>query len=114
MLMDAHEPRLDISAEGDRTVVRFVDCTSLNEYNADQIGKQLLALGDGPPGRKIALDLGPIEYLTSTVLGHLVALHKRLAVAGGRLTVENARPTVRNIFHITLLDQVMDIRPTGG
>src|SRR5262245_66282337 len=102
MPTDANQPRLDLSTEADWTVVRFVNCSSLNEYNADLIGKQLLALGDGQPGKKVTLDLGPIEYLTSTVLGHLVALHKRLAMAGGRLTIENARPTVRNIFHITI------------
>ena len=110
MPTDAHEPRLEVSTEGDRTVVHFVNCSSLHEYNADQIGKKLVALGDGQPGRKITLDLSPIEYLTSTVLGHLVALHKRLAVAGGRLSLENCRPTVRNILHITLLDQVLDIQ----
>jgi len=114
MPTDAHEPRLEISADGDRTVVRFVNCTSLNEYNADQIGKQLLALGDGQQGRKVTLNLEPIEYLTSTVLGHLVALHKRLAMSGGRLSIDHARPTVRNILHVTMLDQVLDIRPTAG
>jgi anti-sigma B factor antagonist len=110
MPTDAHEPRLDVSVEGDRTVVRFVNCTSLNEYNADRIGRQLVALGDGKPGKKVTLDLAPIDYLTSTVLGHLVALHKRLAVAGGQLILENCRPTVRNILDITLLDQVLDIK----
>jgi len=113
MPTDANQPRLDISTDADRTVVHFVNCTSLNEFNADLIGKQLLALGDGQPGKKVTLDLGPIEYLTSTVLGHLVALHKRLAMVGGRLIIENARPTVRNIFHITILDQVLDIRAGG-
>ena len=111
MPTDAHEPRLELSAEGDETVVRLVNCSSLNEYNADQIGKKLVALGDGQRGRKITIDLSPIEYLTSTVLGHLVALHKRLAVSDGRLTLANCRPTVRNILHITLLDQVLDVHP---
>jgi anti-anti-sigma factor len=113
MPTDADEPRLDVSTDGDRSVVRFINCTSLNEYNADLVGKKLLALADGP-GRKVTLDLAPIEYLTSTVLGHMVALHKRLAMAGGRLSVENARPTIRNIFHITLLDQVLDVRTGAG
>jgi len=110
MPTDVNQPRLELSTNGDRTVVRFVNCTNLNEYNADVIGRQLLALGDGQPGKKVTLDLSPIEYLTSTVLGHIVALHKRLAMARGRLFIENARPTVRNIFHITLLDQVLDIQ----
>jgi anti-anti-sigma regulatory factor len=42
-----------------------------------------------------------------------VALHKRLAMAGGRLTLDHVGPTVREILHITQLDQVFDTRPAG-
>ena len=51
-----------------------------------------------------------MEYVTSTVLGHLVALNKRLQTSGGRLTLENVRPAVRDILKVTLLDQVLDLR----
>ena len=58
----------------------------------------------------VALDLANVEYVTSTILGHLVALNKRLHGAGGRLTLENVRPAVREILNVTLLDQVLDLR----
>lgn len=112
MAADAPEP-MQVTRTGDQVVVRFARLTSLNEYHADQVGKQLLALAD-PAGTKfVTLDLGNVEYLTSTVLGHLVALHKRLAMAGGRLTLDHVGPTVREILHITQLDQVFDTRPAG-
>jgi anti-anti-sigma factor len=110
MAAAAHNPRLEVSAEGNRTVVRFINCTSLNEFNADAVGKQLTSLADTHSGKDIVLDLAPVEYLTSTVLGHMVALQKRLAAAGGKLSVENSSPAVRNIFHVTQLDQVLDVR----
>jgi anti-sigma B factor antagonist len=110
MAADAHKPRLDVSVDGDRTVVRFLNCTSLNEFNADALGKQLTSLAETHGGQNIVLDLTGVEYLTSTVLGHMVALQKRLAAAGGKLSVENSCPTVRNIFHVTQLDQVLDVR----
>ena len=110
MAAAAHNPRLDVSADGNRTVVRFVNCTSLNEFNADVVGKQLTALAETHAGQEIVLDLAPVEYLTSTVLGHMVALQKRLAAAGGKLSVENPCPAVRNIFHVTQLDQVLDVK----
>jgi anti-anti-sigma factor len=112
MAVNAPEP-LEVTRDGDRTAARFARLTSLNEYYADQVGKQLLALAD-PPGTKfVALDLGNVEYVTSTILGHLVALHKRLHAAGGRLTLENVRPAVRDILRVTQLDQVLDARPAG-
>jgi anti-sigma B factor antagonist len=104
---------LDITRDGDRTTARFAHTTSLNEYHADLIGKQLLALADAPGTRFVTLDLANVEYLTSTVLGHLVGLHRRLLTAGGRLTLENLRPEVQEILRVTQLDQVLDQRASG-
>jgi anti-anti-sigma factor len=110
MATNAPEP-LDVTRDGDRTTARFANLTSLNEYHADQIGKQLMALADGAGTRFVVLDLENVEYVTSTILGHLVALNKRLQAAGGRLTLDNVRPAVRDILRVTLLDQVLDLRP---
>ena len=112
--MPANTPEpLEVTRNGDRTTARFARLTSLNEYYADQVGKQLLALADAPGTKFVSLDLGNVEYVTSTVLGHLVALHKRLQAAGGRLTLENVRPAVTDILRVTQLDQVLDLRPAG-
>jgi anti-anti-sigma regulatory factor len=40
----------------------------------------------------------------------LMALHKKLRASGGRLRLENVLPAVRDVFHATLLDQVLDIQ----
>ena len=112
MAKNAPEP-MEVSRSGDRTTARFARLTSLNEYFADQIGKQLMALAD-PPGTKfVTLDLGNVEYVTSTILGHMVALHKRLQGAGGQLTLANVRPAVQDILRVTQLDQVLDLRPAS-
>jgi anti-sigma B factor antagonist len=111
MSADSLEPRLDVVREGDRTVVRFVNCSSLNEYTADRIGQLLLNVTANRADQHVALDMSNIQYLTSTVLGHLIVLHKRLTMGGGKLTIENVRPAVRDVFRVTLLDQVLDIRP---
>jgi anti-anti-sigma factor len=112
MATNAPEP-LEVTRSGDRTIARFVRLTSLNEYHADLVGKQLLALADAPGTRFVTLDLGNVEYVTSTILGHLVALHKRLQGAGGRLTLAGVRPAVQDILRVTQLDQVLDLKPAG-
>jgi anti-anti-sigma factor len=104
---------MEVTRTGDRTVARFVRLTSLNEYHADLVGKQLMALADPSGTRFITLDLGNVEYLTSTVLGHLVALHKRLQGTGGKLTLDHVRPAVQDILRVTQLDQVLDARPAS-
>jgi anti-anti-sigma factor len=112
MATNTPEP-LEVTRTGDRTVARFVRLTSLNEYHADLVGKQLLALADAPGTKFVTLDLGNVEYVTSTILGHLVALHKRLQGAGGRLTLAGVRPAVQDILRVTQLDQVLDLKPAG-
>ena len=112
MATNAPEP-MEVTRNGDRTTARFANLTSLNEYFADQLGKQLLALADAPGTRFVTLDLGNVEYVTSTVLGHLVALHKRLQTSGGRLSLDNVRPAVQEILRVTQLDQVLGVRPAG-
>ena len=112
MATNAPEP-MEVTRDGDRTTARFARLTSLNEYHADQVGEQLLALADPPGTRFVTLDLGNVEYVTSTILGHLVALNKRLKGAGGRLTLDHVRPAVLDILRVTQLDQVIDTRPAG-
>lgn len=112
MATNAPEP-MEVTRNGDRTTARFAHLTSLNEYFADQVGKQLLALADAPGTRFVTLDLGNVEYVTSTVLGHLVALHKRLQTSGGRLSLDNVRPAVQEILRVTQLDHVLGVRPAG-
>jgi anti-anti-sigma factor len=114
MPADANEPRLEVTRDGDRTVVHFINCTSLNEYTADKVGEQFLALADKQSGQHVTLDLAPVEYLTSTILSHLVRLHKRLAAGGGRLSLENVRPAVREVFGVTMLDRVFHIIQPAG
>jgi anti-sigma B factor antagonist len=112
MTTDSHPPRLDVRRDGDRTVVRFTN-GSLNEYVADQVGRQLSDVAGQHADGHIVLDLGGVDYVTSTVLGHFVGLHKKLRAGGGRLTLENVPPAVAEVLRVTQLDQVLDHRPAG-
>ena|SRR5438105_4389134 len=112
-MSDSREPKLTVTTEGNRLTARFVNCRSLNEFTSDRIGQLLSGLAVDQPNQQVELDLANIEYLTSTVLGHLLGLHKRLAAAGGHLCLKNAGPAVLEVFKVTQLDQVLDIRPAA-
>jgi anti-anti-sigma factor len=44
------------------------------------------------------------------VLGMFVSLHKKVQAVGGHLTLINVREELFDIFHLTQLDRILDIR----
>jgi anti-sigma B factor antagonist len=59
---------------------------------------------------QIVVDLSQLEILSSIFLGLLVALHHRVAAAEGKLKICGVRPEIREVFKMTKLDQLLDIR----
>lgn len=101
--------RLEVEEIGDVTVVNFIDRKILDEQNIQIIGEQLFSLVDEQGRRKLLLNFGNVEYLSSAALGKLITLHKKLAAAGGRLILCNIDPQIHEVFEITKLDKVFNI-----
>jgi anti-sigma B factor antagonist len=98
----------------DVTVVRFTGGNvSLDEEAMDRTHDQLLALADEPCESDVRLDFGNVTYLTSTALGTLVSLHKKLLAKGRHLSVGNLSPQVHEVFTVSRLDQFLDLRLAG-
>ena len=112
--MSLSVPRLESRPEGSHTVVRIVGCDSLNEYNCDALGRLFSALADGTPDPYVVLDLSGISYASSSALGALVALNRRLRSRGGRLALSGLCPVVAAALAVTRLDTLFEIRPTDG
>jgi anti-sigma B factor antagonist len=68
-------------------------------------------LVDGLSQPDLVVDLQDVRYLTSTALGKLVALHKRVKAAGGRLTLMGVGDHVYEVFRVTRLHEILDVRP---
>ena len=108
-------PHLRVGPKKEGTVVvHLVGCPVLNELSSPAVGEELLALADGQEGAQFLLDLGAVEFLTSTMLGMLVSLHKKLRAAGGSLVVYDASPDVYEVFETARLNQVFEVRPKGA
>jgi anti-anti-sigma factor len=99
---------LTIVRDGDLAIVRFAEPT-LDESNVELLGMELDRLARAPV-RKMHLDLGGLQMVSSTWLCRFVTLNKTLQAAGGHLVLFNAGPEVREEFEVTRLDQVLDVR----
>ena len=102
--------RLEVEDIGDVTVINFVDRKILDEQNIQVIGEQLFGLVDQEGKRKLLLNFGNVEYLSSAALGKLITLNKKLQGAGGRLILCNIDPQIYEVFEITKLDKFFNIQ----
>jgi anti-anti-sigma factor len=85
---------------------------ALDEETLHGIRDQLFALADEPSPSDLFLDFGNVEFVASMALGLLVGLHKDLLSRGRRLTLINLSPSVHEVFAVTKLDHLLDLRMT--
>lgn len=101
--------RLEVEDLGDVTVVSFTDRKILDEANIQIIGEQLFSLVEELGRRKVLLNFGNVEYLSSAALGKLITLNKKLQTANGKLILCNISPTIYEVFEITKLNKLLAI-----
>jgi anti-sigma B factor antagonist len=102
--------RLEVEDIGDVTVINFIDKKILDEQNIQIIGEQLFGLVEQEGRRKLLLNFGNVEYLSSAALGKLITLNKKLQGVSGRLILCNIDPQIYEVFEITKLDKFFNIQ----
>ncbi|MFL5341697.1 MAG: STAS domain-containing protein [Gemmataceae bacterium] len=102
--------RLELEDVGDVTVVNFVDKKILDEQNIQIIGEQLFGLVDDQGKKKILLNFGNVEFLSSAALGKLITLNKKVQAAGGKLIMCKIAREIMEVFEITKLDKLFKIQ----
>lgn len=102
--------RLEVADVGDVTVVRFVDRKILDEGNIQEMGQELFALVEEEKRGKILLNFSQVDFLSSAALGKLITLDKKVKSHTGKLKLSNIRPEIYEVFAITRLNKLFDIR----
>lgn len=93
---------------GDVVVVNFGDTAILDGLTIDAITRSLLDLVDNQARRKILLDFSRVRFLSSSMLGVLIRLQKRIGAINGRLAILGLRPELHKVFKITRLDKLFN------
>lgn len=62
--------------------------------------------------RKLVVDCAGLGYISSTGVGLLVRLHKKLWTAGGHVKVASVRGPVFRILEMTRLAELFEIYPS--
>jgi anti-sigma B factor antagonist len=107
--MPTHK-RIDVSKVGDVTVVKFVDRKILDEAGIQELGAELFSLVEHDNRRSILVSFDNVDFLSSAALGKLITLDRKVKSVQGRLKMCNIRPEILEVFQITKLNKVFDIR----
>lgn len=110
MTLKQIQPLLHTTEDGDCVTVQFNHRTTLTEVNVEEVGRQLNALVEGRENPHLTIDLANIDMLTSMALAKLITLNRRLRARGGRLTLVNPKPVVRQVFTVTQLTRILDVQ----
>jgi anti-sigma B factor antagonist len=102
--------RIDVSKVGDVTVVKFLDKKILDETGIQELGSELFSLVEQDNRRSLLLDFADVDFLSSAALGKLITLDRKVKSAKGRLKMCNIKPEILEVFQITKLNKVFDIR----
>lgn len=102
--------RLEVSELGDVTVVHFVDRKILDEANIQDLGQELFHLVEQDQRQKLLLNFQNVDFLSSAALGKLITLDKKVKAHNGVLKLCNIRPEIYEVFAITKLNKLFDIR----
>ncbi|HZZ29528.1 MAG TPA: STAS domain-containing protein [Pirellulales bacterium] len=102
--------RIDVTQKGEVTVVRFVDRKILDEANIQELGVELFKLVEIEKRKNLLLNFFNVEFLSSAALGKLITLDKKVKANGGRLKLSNIRPEIYEVFAITKLNKLFDIK----
>jgi anti-sigma B factor antagonist len=108
----AERRRVSISEDGNVTLVHFVDRKIIDAANIQEMGDELFALLDRDNRKQLLLSFANVEFLSSAALNKLIVLDRKVKAAGGKLALSNLRPEIQEVFAITRLNQLFDIRPT--
>lgn len=102
--------RIVVTLVGEVAVVRFSDTKIVDSSNIEEMGSELNSLVDTDRIKHVLLNFEGVEFLSSAALNKLIALDKKVKEVGGILRLSCLRADIMEVFNITRLNRVFDIR----
>ena len=102
--------RVEIREVGDITVVRFRDHKIIEDISIQELGQELFQLVEKDHRKKLLLNFTGVDFLSSAALGKLITLDKKVKAAEGALKLCSIRPEIYEVFAITKLNRLFEIK----
>ena len=107
--MQEEPQQLTVSKEAGATIVQLAERKILDEISITKIGEQINELIAGDEQPKLVVDFANVAHMSSSALGMLITLHKRIREKNGQLRLCCIQPSIYEIFVITRLNEIFQI-----
>lgn len=96
----------------DVAVVRFSVSHINDEENIEELGHELFAIVEQFGMRRVVLNLTGVEYFTSSVVGKIITLHRKLHRSDGLMCLSNLTPGIHEVLNASRLLNYFTHAPT--
>lgn len=101
--------RLAATEDGGITLVRFLDKRLFDDNVVREVGDELFGLVPRSGAAAIIIDFSGVETVSSSMLGKLLLLQRRIDNGNGYLRLCELSGVVRSVFATTNLDRLFTI-----
>ena len=102
-------PRISVDYAQDATVITLTDEKILRTADIIALEESIMPLIEAEDTAMTVIDFTNVQFLSSSVLGLLIRISKKIYEQDGQLRLCNINPKIFSIFKITRLDEVFDI-----
>ena len=111
--MDTISPNMTIEYVNEEIIVAcLTDEKILEEAQIQALESSFLPLIEQNSPMKLVVDFSNVRFLTSSVLGLLIRISKKIYESEGIFRLCCIQPKIFEIFKITRLDKIFDIYPS--
>jgi len=104
--------RISISESASVSVVRFNDEKILTPDAIQEVGQELFDLIEKDERKKIVLNFSNVKFLSSAALGKMITFQKKAKQSNAELILTNISSDIYQVFTITNLDKLFQIKDT--
>ncbi len=108
--MDKTDPIISLEYKNDITVATLTRERILEDTDIQQLEDALLPLIQQNENINLLIDFSEVKFLSSSVLGLLIRISKKIYEKQGKLTLCSIDQKIYEVFKITRLEKVFDIK----
>ena len=107
--MKEFKPRISVTYAENAVIVTLTDEKILEEADIKALDASIMSVVEPSERINLILDFCNVEFLSSSALGLLIRVSKRICEGGGQLRLCGIKDKIYEIFKITRLNKIFDI-----